>query len=51
MKGDIMDIKHFLERGNGHSVSSGSNVIEASVDTEGSPSQDKFLPLDEVASG
>ena len=49
MKGDIMDIKHYLQRGNGHSVSSGSSVIEASVDTESSPAQDKFLPLDEVA--
>jgi DNA-binding NtrC family response regulator len=49
MKGDIMEIKHHLERRNGHPVPSGSSIIEASVDAESSPSQEKFLPLDELA--
>ncbi len=49
MKGDIMEIKHYLRQRNGSPVPHGTGVVEEGIDTEAPPSSDRFLPLDELA--
>src|ERR1041384_8025208 len=49
MKGDIMEIKHFLRQRNGSAVPHGTGVVEEGIETEAPQSPERFLPLDELA--